>query len=127
MRKALNNPSRYAYTISLPPTHKSHSTFNFLNRFKAKEKRKNPNSNAYRQRFGNSYLDLAELGPLQGLDSILQASVLQVGGVNIHESVSWQQPAILLGHTVGNQRANHNHCLGGVQRVLWRSRSSKVQ
>lgn len=125
MYKTLNNPNRY----TCPFTPNTQVTFylQLLNRFKAKKKRKNTNSNAYRQRFGNSYLDLAELGPLQSLDSILQAGVLQVGGVNIHESVSWQQSAILLGHTTGNQRANHDHRLGGVQWVLWRSRSSKVQ
>lgn len=99
----------------------------FWDRFKAKKKRKNINSNAYRQWFCNSYLDRAKLGPLQGLDSILQAGVLQVGAVNIHESVSWQQSAVLLSHTAGNQWANHDHCLGGIQWVLWWSRSSKVQ
>ncbi len=98
-----------------------------LRQVKAKRKGKNnnyTNSNPYRQRFGNSYLDLAEFGPLQGLDSVFQAGVLQVGGVHVHESVSWQQSAVLLSHTIGNQGANHDHCLGGVQRVLWWGRSS---
>lgn len=83
--------------------------------------------NAYRQRFGDSNLHLSELGPFQGLDSILQAGVLQVSSVDIHESVSWQQSAILLSHTSGNQRANHYHRLGGVQWVLWQSRDRKAQ
>lgn len=77
------------------------------------------NNNSYRQWFGNSDLDLAKLGPLKGLDGILQAGVLQVAAVNVHESVSWQQPAILLCDTIGNQRANHNHRFGRVQWVLW--------
>ena len=98
-----------------------------IHRFKAQKESKNTNSHAYRQRLGYSYLDLAEHGPLQGLDSILQAGVLQVGGVNVHESVSWQQSAILLRYAIGDQRANHNHCLGRVQRVLWQSRSRSVR
>lgn len=72
-------------------------------RFKAKHKRSIISSNAYRQRFGHSDLDFAEHGPLQGLDSFLQAGILQISCVDIHESVSWQQSTILLCNTIGNQ------------------------
>lgn len=84
-------------------------------------------NHSYRQWFGDSYLDLAELCPFQGLDSILQASILQVCGVNVHESIPWQQSAILFGYTVGNQRANHDHSLGRVQWVLWQIQVSEIE
>lgn len=80
----------------------------------------------YRQRFGHSDLDPAQLGALQGLDGILQTSALQVGAVDVHEPVSRQQPAVLLGHAPRNKGADDDHRLGGVQRVLRRSEAQAL-
>lgn len=126
MYKPQSNPSRYAYICPFTPNTQVDFYFQFSDSFKVKKNSKYTNSNAYRQRFGNSYLDFAKLGTLQGLNSILQAGVVKVGGVNVHETVSWQQSSILLGHAIGNQRTNHDHRLGGIQWVLWQRSSQEA-
>ena len=56
---------------------------------------------------------------LQCLYGLFQCSILQVDVVHKDEPIAGYQLPVMMSHSTGNQRTNHDHGLCRVDQVLW--------